>query len=145
MQSPVFPELLVMEHLSGGIFNVDVLCDKGQCVHIVPQRKLPPEHGSVQNCCLDYSDEVEDLTRRIVEIFAFDHLVNLEFGFTPVERGRKCLVFEVNVRTSATITMTHASGCYLLEEALCRSLGIDTKMSARKVASVMRYWSEWYA
>jgi carbamoyl-phosphate synthase large subunit len=143
-QSEIFPQLLVMERLTGGIFNVDVLCDNGRCVYMVPQRKLPPEHGSLQNCRLEYVEEVEELTRRVVRVFGFDHLVNLEHGIRHLENDQTYLAFEANVRTSATITMTRASGCYLLEEAICRLMGINTGRSARRSASIKRHWTEWH-
>ena len=119
--APVFPELLLMEFLSGAQFSVDVHVSGGKVRSAVAQKKFMTRDLNPTGTEIFEDRKIDTVVEDVVSCFGFDHLINIDMA----ERvpGGPVLPFEVNVRPSSLIAAATASGTSLLRDALCRATG----------------------
>lgn len=119
-----FPELLVMEYLSGAEFSVDVLADTGEVKAMVCRRK--PMNGRIRisgtsrtqtvvegaSQIMAREPEVEAMVRVLVAHFRLGGLVNVQFRCRAAWSEEPCLL-EINGRMSGGLPYVALSGLNL--------------------------------
>ncbi|MBU1147274.1 MAG: ATP-grasp domain-containing protein [Candidatus Omnitrophica bacterium] len=135
-----FPDILVMEYLSGSDFNVDVLAWRGDSFYIVPNERLVPDAGPVQVGCIRRDKKVGEVVRRVVKEFNFDYYVNVEVAYRNISEP---FVYEINPRISAPIVANKAAGIDLLNYGIRLALGERVSTGLRiKETRMFRFWDE---
>ncbi|MGQ0698686.1 MAG: ATP-grasp domain-containing protein [Panacagrimonas sp.] len=97
---------MVMQHLPGHEYSVDMACDRGEVLAAVIRRKPLSGAGQV----LVAHPEIESSARALVAQFALSGLINIQFKEDA--DGRACLL-EINPRASGGIGMSCLSGLNL--------------------------------
>lgn len=135
-----FPDILVMEYLSGSDFNVDVLAWRGDSFYIIPNERLVPKAGPVQVGCIRRDKNVEEMVRRVVKEFSFDYYVNVEVAY---RNTLKPFIYEINPRISAPIIANKAAGVDLLSYGIRLAMGEKINIRLKiKETGMFRFWNE---
>jgi hypothetical protein len=130
-----FPEILVMEYLSGSEFSVDVAANDGRIISMVVRRKpqaatcftvtsrasASPATRS-QTICHD--GEIEGLTEMLVRHYRLRGLCNVQFRRSS-HVDRCPYLLEINGRMSGGIGYSTLCGVDLVWIAICGALGIE--------------------
>jgi carbamoyl-phosphate synthase large subunit len=121
-QAPEMPDFLVMDHLDGADYSVDVLIKNGNCRHIIAQQKIVSDDGQIVATKIVSDSRIDAVVESIVATFNFDFLINIDMA----ERSQDgtILPYEVNVRPSALVVGTAVTGVSLLKEAIRQAMGI---------------------
>lgn len=140
----VFPEVLLMEYLPGKDFNVDVLLLKSYPIYIIPNQRLTPKAGPVQNGLIKKDIKIEKMVKTVVDQFNFDFWVNIELAYSKPPHSRP-LVYEINPRISAPIVANKAAGVDLLNYGIQLALGkhIPRNLDFTETR-MMRYWNDFF-
>jgi len=135
-----FPELIVMEHLPGKEYDIDVLALDGHVHALVPRRNEAMWYGMSLICTTEPQEELAEASRRIVESLGLSYVVSLSFKSDAEGRFR---LIEINPRIPGSIIATVRAGVnmpYLaVKLALHETVEIpDIRWGTRMV----RYWDE---
>lgn len=107
------PRLMVMPYLDEPEISVDVLADHGSTVVAVPRTKAGRRRS------LSAPEGVLSAAERLVDLFALDGLVNVQFR---MRHGRPVLL-EINTRPAGGLFQTGLAGVNLPWAAVARALG----------------------
>ncbi|MGD6850541.1 MAG: ATP-grasp domain-containing protein [Candidatus Bathyarchaeia archaeon] len=138
-----FPELILMEYLSGQIYSVDFLAMRGKAMMIVPKVRIAGNASQTIIGQVNRNKTVEDLTSKISEAFGFDYTINIEMGLT--DDGYP-LPFDFNPRIAASVAFCTAAGVNLIYYALKLALGENVpQLQVKDKVWMFRYFKEIYA
>lgn len=118
--SEEFPPQLVMEYLPGDEFSVYCLCQNGDAVYVIPNKRLTLHQMSSMEAIVEHNEEVEKYARRICRLFGFDYCVNIQLKYS--RDGIPKLV-EINPRVAGTIMLPVKAGVDILHFAIQSALG----------------------
>ncbi len=116
-QTPTFPELLVMEHLSGAEWSVDCAGHDGQLLCGI-QRKKHPQAGYGQE--IDNHPEIQGMVERLTAHYGLNGLFNIQFKARANGEPR---LLEINPRPAGGFGMACLAGVNLVEVFLHSLLG----------------------
>jgi carbamoylphosphate synthase large subunit len=119
-QAESFPEYLVQEYLPGDEWDVDVLCRGGVAQIVVTRRNLAMVGGGATQSVLERSEQISDVTRRVVAHLGLDAVVNVAFRHDA--RGAPKLL-EINPRIPLSILAGLGGGVNLVALAVRQALG----------------------
>lgn len=105
-----FPELMVMEYLSGDELNVDMLAEDGRVLYIAGRRDPVMLMSISQESVLEYDERADRISRMLVDKLKLDG--NLGFDFKYDSEGNAQLL-EINPRIDATVSIMAAGGLNL--------------------------------
>lgn len=108
--TPIFPELLVMENLSGQEWSVDCAGQNGTLLCAIQRQKLAAGLGQV----IDNNEEIQGMVERLTKHFALNGIFNIQFK--KGKNGPRLL--EINARPSGGFGMACLAGVNLAEVAL---------------------------
>ena len=145
-ERPSLPPLLVMEYLAGSDFNVDVLADKGRTLYTIPIKRLVPDAGPVQEGCIISDRRIDKIVKQIVAAFGFSYNINIELAYRDKSNKGDPLIYEINPRISAPISMHKHAGINLLLLGILLALGktIPTNLKYKEIL-MQRCWREVYS
>lgn len=129
------PALLVMEHLPGDEWSLDVLCDRGRLITGVARRK----RERVQ--ILEVDGPVFEIARAAIALFGLSGLVNLQCKAAR-EDGADPRLLEINARMSGGCLYTGFSGVNLpwwhvaLALGLAQEADIPVPIGGARVAAI---------
>lgn len=135
-----FPELIVMEHLPGTEYSVDVLARGDSVGPVVPRERTRTRAGISFSGTVEENEaligEAADICRRL----GLEYNVNLQFKH---DAGGVPKVIEINPRVSGTIVMCVGAGANLPYLGLKYALGeplpaVDVEWGTR----MTRFWQE---
>lgn len=106
----VFPELMVMEYLSGDEYDVDLIADKGKVLYMAGRRNPLMMMSITQESIIERNDEAYKIAEAVVEKLELDGNVGIDFKFA--EDG-SCRLLEINPRIDATVSVFAAAGLNL--------------------------------
>lgn len=137
-----FPKIIVMEHLPGEDYSVDVLANKGQSLFVVPRKRIKSIGGPSQVGEIVNNLEIKEMVTRIVEKFGFENNINIQLKYSI---DNKPLVYEINPRVSGTIAANWAAGANLLYLGIRKVLGLEIPKEISIIETKMiRYLKEYY-
>lgn len=108
--TPVFPELLIMENLTGHEWSVDCVGRQGQLLCAIQRRKLATGLGQL----IDNDAEIQGMVLRLTQYFQLNGIFNIQFKLGA--HGPRLL--EINARPSGGIGMACLAGVNLPELVL---------------------------
>lgn len=109
-EAAVFPEIMVMEYLSGDEYDVDLIADNGKVLYMAGRRNPVMVMSITQESILERNDEAYKIAKEVVEKLKLDGNIGLDFKFA--EDG-SCRLLEINPRIDATVSIFAAGGLNL--------------------------------
>lgn len=132
-----FPELIVMEHLPGKEYTVDLL-DKGSSYEIIPRTRDMVRSGITFNGSLNKNERIIEVSRQIAKNLNLNHC----FGFQFKENKDGIpLLIECNPRVQGTMVMATLAGANLIYAGL--KLLLDEELPDFNIdwhTKFYRYW-----
>ena len=105
-----FPELMVMEYLSGDEYDVDLIADNGKVLFMAGRRNPVMVMSITQESVLEKNEEAYRIADQIVEKLGLDGVIGIDYKFA--EDG-SCRLLEINPRIDATVSVFAAGGLNL--------------------------------
>ena len=105
-----FPELMVMEYLSGDEYDVDLIADNGRVLYMAGRRNPVMVMSITQESVLEKNEEAYRIAEQIVEKLGLDGVIGIDYKFA--EDG-SCRLLEINPRIDATVSIFAAGGLNL--------------------------------
>lgn len=135
-----FPELIVMEHLPGAEYSVDVLARGDSVGPVVPRERTRTRAGISFSGTVEENGALIGEAAEICRRLGLEYNVNLQFKY-DAEGDPK--VIEINPRVSGTIVMCVGAGANLPYLGLKYALGeplpaVDVDWGTR----MTRFWQE---
>lgn len=137
---------IVMEYLAGKDYSVDVLCKKGQPLHVVQRIRIVDFGGISTVGETTYDKKIKKIIIKIIKFFNLDLNCNIQLRYRTNKTGEP-YVYDINPRISGTIVVNHFAGINLLLYGIYQALGIKLpkKINKRyKKLMMIRHWSEKY-
>ena len=113
---------LVMEQLTGPVFDVDVLARAGEPLAVVARRRFHPRTTPFRGCVLEPHPGVLALAYQILTALQLHYLHDIDI---MLDAEGVPHVLEVNPRLSGSVIATVAAGFNMLEGLVCLALGQD--------------------
>jgi len=139
-QRESIPPLLVMEYLLGDEYSVDVLCDKGESLVVVPRVRTKIKLGICFTGRTEKHEKLIEFSKTLIRQLSLNYCINLQFkvGADGIPK-----LLEINPRVSGTIILCAGAGVNLpylaIKLAVAEPLGeITPSWGVRMV----RYWDE---
>ena len=123
VNTPQFPEMLVMEHLPGNEWSVDCAGRDGQLLCAI-QRKKHPQAGYGQE--IDNNAVIQGMVERLTAYYRLNGLFNIQFK----EGVNGLRLLEINPRPSGGFGMACLAGVNLAEVFLQALQGQDVVVAA---------------
>lgn len=105
-----FPELMVMEYLSGDEYDVDLIADNGKVLYMAGRRNPVMVMSITQESVLEKNEEAYRIAEQVVEKLCLDGVIGIDYKFA--EDG-SCRLLEINPRIDATVSIFAAGGLNL--------------------------------
>lgn len=105
-----FPELMVMEYLSGDEYDVDLIADNGKVLFMAGRRNPVMVMSITQESVLEKNEEAYRIAEQIIEKLGLDGVIGIDYKFA--EDG-SCRLLEINPRIDATVSIFAAGGLNL--------------------------------
>lgn len=139
-EAQTFPNFVVMEYLPGLEYSVDTLVANGEMLLAIPRSRDEIRLGICYRGRVEYSPELIDLSRHIVEELGLAYNINLQFRY---DRENRPKLLEINPRVSGTIVLCTGAGVNMPYLALKLALNEPFSWPAvRWGTSMTRYWQE---
>ncbi|MCJ7449316.1 MAG: ATP-grasp domain-containing protein [Bacteroidales bacterium] len=135
-----FPELIVMEHLPGDEYSVDVLVDNGIFLSAIPRSRDHIKMGISFVGTVTEDTEIIEYSKRVVEGLKLNGNIGLQF---KRDSNGVPKIIESNPRVQGTIVLCSAAGENMVYEAV--KIGIGEKPGSAKInwgLKMIRYWDE---
>lgn len=141
-EAPEFPEMLVMEYLSGNEYTVDLLADNGKVLYNCCRKSMNMENGIMLDGVVEDNKVVKELCATVTEALGLDGNI----GFDVKDRADGTpIIMECNPRITAGIPVFAAAGVNLPYLNVKRMLGEELPKCEQKYGTVVkRRWKEMY-
>ena len=137
-----FPELMVMEYLSGDEYDVDLIADNGKVLFMAGRRNPVMVMSITQESVLEKNEEAYRIAEQIVEKLGLDGVIGIDYKFA--EDG-SCRLLEINPRIDATVSVFAAGGLNLPYLQVKHLLGEDLpEVSVRYGTKLKRRYLEMF-
>jgi len=135
-----FPELVVLEHLPGEEYSVDVLAKGDEVGPVVPRVRERTRAGITFRGTVVENEALIDSAASICRRLGLEYNVNLQYKYDAEGTPK---IIEINPRISGTIVMCVGAGANLPYLALEYALGEPTPSVEVEWGTTMaRYWQE---
>ncbi len=133
-----FPELLVMEYLSGKEYTVDVLSTKEDVYVVIPRSRDQIRTGITFAGTVEKRDDIIDYTKRLTKALALEFAHG--FQFKEDNEGTPKII-ESNPRIQGTMVLSTVAGANVIYGAVKLALGEDIpEFKVRWGTRLLRYW-----
>ncbi len=128
-QKTAFSEFLLMEYLPGDIYSVYCLCNQGNSVLTIPNKRI---WGTASNTLIGevtIDHKFIEPAEKLCQEFKFDYNINIEM---KISRAGIPIIFDVNPRIAASTAIFRSIGCNLpylsIKIALGESLNLPSQL-----------------
>ncbi|MFH1582610.1 MAG: ATP-grasp domain-containing protein [bacterium] len=135
-----FPELLVMEYLSGKEYTVDIFVDKGEIKYIIPRLRLKMEQGITIEGLVEKNEEIISLSKRLISKLEMNYCVGIQARYDKKGTPK---ILEINPRLQGTTIISYGARVNLPYFAVKSCL--DEKIPKVKInfgVHMYRHWQE---
>lgn len=142
---PEFPDVVVMEYLSGRDYNLDTLVESGDPIYTIPVERIEPDAGPVETGRTVHDQVAVEMAADISEAFEFDYNINIEMAYRDETNTGNPLVYEINPRISGPIAAYAEAGVNMFLYGILMALerNIPRDMSFDEII-MRRCWQEVY-
>jgi carbamoyl-phosphate synthase large subunit len=142
IEKQLFPELILMEYLSGQIYSVDFLAKNGKALIIVPKIRIFGNASQTIVGAVKKNKHIEEMIGKISQVFGFDYNINIELA---CNNDGIPLPFDFNPRIAASTAFCSAAGANLIYYALKMALGEEVpEVKVKDNVIMIRYFKEQY-
>jgi carbamoyl-phosphate synthase large subunit len=135
-----FPELVVMEHLPGDEYSVDLLVKDGEPLAIVPRKRDSIKLGISFVGTIEKNDKVINMAMAISRALGLDYNINLQLKYAADGIPK---IIEINPRVSGTIVLGTGGGVNMPYLGVKLALGeAIPKVNPAYNTRMIRYWQE---
>jgi carbamoyl-phosphate synthase large subunit len=135
-----FPEIVLMEYMSGEEYTVYCLADNGKPLYIIPLLRLKPVAGMSLIAQVNLNKVVIEYSKKIICAFDLHANIDLQMKFN---RKGKPILYEINPRYSASIILPYAAGVDLAYFGILQVLGKRVpKVHIKDKVKMIRYFNE---
>jgi carbamoyl-phosphate synthase large subunit len=135
-----FPELVVMEHLPGDEYSVDLLVKDGEPLAIVPRKRDAIKLGVSFVGTIEQNDKVINMATAISRALGLDYNINLQLKYAADGIPK---IIEINPRVSGTIVLGTGGGVNMPYLGVKLAMGeAIPKVSPVYNTRMIRYWQE---
>ena len=135
-----FPELVVMEHLPGDEYSVDLLVKDGEPLIVVPRKRDSIKLGISFVGTIEKNDEVINMATAISRALGLDYNINLQLKYSADGIPK---IIEINPRVSGTIVLCTGGGVNMPYLGVKLALGeAIPRVSPAYNTRMIRYWQE---
>ena len=134
------PEMMLMEYVSGDLYNVNVLAKKGKVLYSVAGKMLDFGLGNTTRCKIENNIEVLKYCERITKLLELDGNIGFEVAYTS-ENVLKLI--EINIRVQGQIFSSTLAGVNFPYLELKYKLGEELPtISSVKEITMSRYFED---
>lgn len=105
-----FPEIMVMEYLSGDEYDVDLVADKGKILYMAGRRNPVMVMSITQESILEKNEDAYKIAEELVGKLELDGNIGIDYKFAA---DGSCKLLEINPRIDATVSIFAAGGLNL--------------------------------
>ncbi len=135
-----FPEIVVMEYLSGKEYTVDMLLDNGNPVLTVPRERFRIKSGISNIAVIKENQEIAGTAEKIAKKLDLSYNANIQF---KLDENKKPKLIEVQPRLSGTVIACIGAGVNFPYMAAKLALGESFEKPEIKWETTMkRFWNE---
>ena len=135
-----FPELVVMEHLPGDEYSVDLLVKDGEPLIVVPRKRDAIKLGISFVGTIEKNEEVINMATAISRALGLDYNINLQLKYSADGIPK---IIEINPRVSGTIVLCTGGGVNMPYLGVKLALGeAIPRVSPAYNTRMIRYWQE---
>ena len=135
-----FPELVVMEHLPGDEYSVDLLVKDGEPLTVLPRKRDAIKLGISFVGTIEKNDKVINMATAISRALKLDYNINLQLKYAADGIPK---IIEINPRVSGTIVLGTGGGVNMPYLGVKLALGETIpEVSPVYNTRMIRYWQE---
>lgn len=101
------PEMMLMEYVSGDLYNVNILAKEGKVLYSVAGKVLDFAIGNTIKCKIENNTEVLKYCEKITELLKLNGNVGFEVAYTD---DKKLKLIEINIRVQGQIYSSTLAG-----------------------------------
>ena len=138
-----FPELILMEFLSGTSYSVDVLSKKGKSIYTIPKIRISGNASNTMIGKIDLNQKIIKYVNSVVKKFNFSYIQNYELKLNENGDPR---IFDINPRGGASVAFCKAAGVNIPYFAIKMALGekFPEKLKIKNNLKMIRGFHEYY-
>ncbi|GAB4335103.1 MAG: ATP-grasp domain-containing protein [Calditrichia bacterium] len=132
-----FPELVVMEYISGEEYTVDVLRTEKKIV-VIPRKRDLIRSGITFNATTERNEKIIEYSKKISEKINLTHCFGFQF---IMDEGGEPKILECNPRVQGTMVLATFAGANIIYSSIKSSLGEDIPdFNIKWGTRILRYW-----
>lgn len=135
-------DLIAMPYYSGEDYNIDVLCNRGEVVYSMIQRRVAPKMGAITSAQIVNDSDIHNVIAELVSTLNVTGLINIELA--RCEQSNVPKVYEINPRPSAAFAFFCYQGVDVLADliAVLSGSGVDKRQFLPM--KIKRVWQQIY-
>lgn len=135
-----FPEIIVMEYLSGSEYSVDCVAIKGKNYVCIPRKRLETAMGAAVITRLEKNQELIDISEYIISKLNLSYNINVQFKYSKYGKPK---LLEINPRVSGSLVANLGAGVNMLETSLRLAYKMPIKdINIKWGARMIKYWDQ---
>jgi carbamoyl-phosphate synthase large subunit len=136
LEDDEFPEIVLMEYLSGKHYRVNSLCHNGQVYAVVPLSREKVLGSATMASKIEKNETLINYGKKICESFGFSYCIDIEFGCN--EEGI-FVPYDFNPRVAEGINFCSVAGANLIYYGIKLALGEEIPEIDYNEIFAMRY------
>lgn len=134
------PNMMLMEYVSGDLFNVNVLADNGKIIYIVAGKVINFGLGNTIECEIVENEDIVNYCSKITELLKLSGNVGFEVAYS---KDNKLKLIEINIRVQGQIYSSTLAGINFPYYELKYYLNEDLPtISNIKLIRMVRYFED---
>lgn len=133
------PQMMLMEYVSGDLYNVNVLANNGQTLYAVSGKVLDFGLGNTTKCKIENNIEVLDFCKKITKLLKLNGNIGFEVAYT---NANKLKLIEINIRVQGQIYSSTLAGVNFPYLELKYYLGEELPKYDIREITMIRYFED---
>lgn len=139
-QCQSIPKMMLMEYVSGDLYNVNVLANNGRIIYLVAGKVTRFEIGNTIECEISNNKDIYDYCKKIVKLLNLNGNIGFEVAY---DINHELKLIEINPRVQGQISSSTAAGINFPYYELKMLLGEPLpKIENIKSIKMVRYFKD---
>jgi len=134
------PEIVLMEYVSGALYNVNVLAKNGKALFMVAGKVIAFELGNTVECEIVIDEEINKYCTEVIKLLNLNGNIGIEIAY---DKNKQLKIIEINPRVQGQILSSVVAGINFPYLELKMLLGekLPKKIKIKKI-KMTRYFAE---